>query len=122
MNNLNVVVFKEEEDITNKREMGELELHGAMCYIYNLVKTFNEDHFGENFVTLDEVDSCTYYCNKTLEIAEGGYKIQDQDGNTLILDSVFMREGNYSDLWGYVYYPEDEDKDEDDIKLYVVRI
>ena len=118
MNNLYVTKMDNmsNEDIV-RREMGELEIYGAMLYMYQLVSEFNKEAFGENHTTIDDIDNATYYANKTLEVAEGGFLINLDNGQPVILDSVFMIEGNRNDLWGYAYNEDDEEQD-----LFLVRI
>lgn len=120
MNNLNVTFI--DEEVEDRRDMGELEIHGAMTYIYILAKEYQHEMHGETYVTLDEVDKCTFYCNQYLEVTEGGYNILIE-GNPYVLDSVFMREGNRSDLWGYVSPFDEEDNNEDEEnELLLIRI
>lgn len=105
-----------------RREMSEIEIYGAMMYIHQLVNDFNEEACGERCTTLAEVDTMTYYCNKTLEIAEGGFLVNLDTGKTVVLDCVFCLENNYSDLFGYAHYDEhDVDYDEEE-EMFLVRI
>lgn len=119
MNNLQPTIIDMEEDEIIRRDMGELELCGAMGYIHSLARECEMEMHGEAYTTYNDVDSATYYCNKYLEITEGGYRIL-VDNALMLLDSVFMLEGNTTDLWGYAYYPDDNEDEEH--QLFLIRI
>ena len=121
MNNLQITRMDRELEVT-KREMNELEIYGAMLYMYQLVKESDLEICGESCNTIEDIDNRTYYSNKTLEIAEGGFLVHLDNGELVVLDSVFMIEGNNNDLWGYCYYDEHDPKSEEDSDLFLVRI
>lgn len=89
-------------DVTRIREMGELELYGAVSYIYEVIKDFEEREHGECYTTWNDIDSATYYANKKLELTED-YMIQDDEGRYCVLDYVFMLEGNNNVLLGLAH-------------------
>lgn len=112
--------LNESEDI--RREMGELELLGAVAVLYHLLDEYNKNEHGESYTKLDDVDSDTYYVNKRLEITGDGYVLRDDDGKLIFLDHVYMIEGNTSDLYGKACDYDDYDPDSDDNEFFTVCI
>lgn len=121
INNINVVLFENEKEVNDIREMGEIEIAGALAYVYSLVKEFENLNFGECFLTFGEVNGSSYYCGKKLHLNDNqGYVIDAKDDKDLVIDHMFMREGSYDVLWGYAYWLDRETEEESD--LFLVRM
>lgn len=88
-----------------KREMSKLEIYGAM-YQLRLATDYEVD--------METIDYNTFYLNKSLNIM-GGLLIGD-----MVIDSVFVLGNNKEDLFGYAYYDDYEDEEEEE--LFLVRI
>lgn len=102
-------INKEEIESRVVRPMGELELYGAISYIYEVIKNFEETEFGECHLDWNDIDNDTFYSNKRLEMATD-YTVKDSEGNYCVIDRVFMLEGNDNVLFGLVH---SEDLNED---------
>lgn len=120
MNNIKVTRLYDTE--VTKREMNNLEIAGATMYLYTLLNDWYEYVGACNNMTIEDVSSDTYYCNKCLQINNNyGYELIDDEENRIILDYVFMAEGIQDELFGYAYdYREDENYDE--VEYFLVRI
>lgn len=126
MRNLQVTKVELTKEELKRREMSELEVYGAMLYIHQLTKEYEENNFGESYVSLEAVDSETYYSNRVLEVAMGGFLMSLDDGRTIVLTRVFCLENNHSDLFGEAHLLLDEDEngelEEYDDYIFTVRI
>lgn len=96
----------------NIREMSEIELVGAMTYIELVC---NNNDYTEPY-SLDEVDTFSIYSKKRLELLHAFFT-EDEDDNIIVLDSVFMIEGNNAEIFGYAYNMNDTDQE-----LFLIRI
>lgn len=123
INNKDMILFEEGTDLVNKpkREMNELEIAGAVAYVYSSVREYEMLHFGECNTTFDSVNGDSYYCNKVLQLNDNeGYVLDYKDDKELILDHVFMIEGSLDVLWGYAYWHNPETDEEGD--MFLIRI
>lgn len=121
MRNLQVTKIDLTKEELIKREMTELEIYGAMLCLHQIVNDFNEEVCGERCTTVEEIDTMTYYCDKVLEVAEGGLLVNLDTGKMIVLDQVFCLKNNYNNIFGYARYDEhDVDYNEED--MFLVRI
>lgn len=121
INNKELLLLEDEKSVNDMREMGELEIAGAIAYMYVSVKEYEKDNFGESYLTFEDVNSASYYCNKTLQLNDNkGYVVDYKDDKGLVIDHVFMREGSQDVLWGFAYWYDPETEDESD--MFLVRI
>lgn len=123
INNIQLVRFKDEKEVNDIREMGELEIAGAVAYITSLVGEFELRNFGERCAStsFEKVNDGAYYCNKRLHLNDNeGYILDYQAGKEMILDHVFMRENSKDTLWGFAYWLDVETDEESD--MFLVRI
>ena len=122
MNYKDLVLFENEtEEVKDMREMGELEIAGAIAYVYTLVREFEMINFGECNNCFTSVDNTAYYCGKRLQLNNNeGYVVHVKDNRELVLDHVFMRENSYDTLWGFAYWY-DFEKDAES-EMFLVRI
>ena len=121
MNYKDLVLFENETEVNDIREMGELEIAGAVAYVYTLVREYEMINFGECNNSFTLVDNKTYYCGKRLQLNDNeGYVVHVRDNRELVLDHVFMRENSYDTLWGFAYWYDFEQDEESD--MFLVRI
>ena len=115
INNIQTLRFEDINNVDDVREMGELEIAGAIAYVTKLVTDFEYEINGGCDITLEEVDSEMYYCGKHLYTASGyGFKIAYEGTKELILNSVFMRENSKDTLWGYAHWHDVETDEEEE--------
>lgn len=122
MNYKDLVLFENEtEEVKDMREMGELEIAGAIAYVYTLVREYEMINFGECTKCFSSVDNNAYYCGKRIQLNDNkGYVVHVKDNRELVIDHVFMRENSYDTLWGFAYWY-DFEKDEES-EMFLVRI
>lgn len=121
INNKDLVLFEDETNVDDIREMGELEIAGAVAYIYTSVREFDMIHFGECYTSFEEVNNSSYYCGQRLQLNDNEGYIVDMRGDwDLVIDHLFMREGSYDVLWGFAYWYNRETDEESD--MFLVRI
>lgn len=121
MLNKSLELFEEITRVNDAREMSELEIAGAIAYVYSLTTNFQKYHFGECWTSFSDVDGKSYYCNKTLQLNDNrGYVVDYRSGQELVLDHVFTRENSKDTLWGYAYWYDMESEEESD--MFLVRI
>ena len=121
INNKELVLFEEITKVDDIREMGELEIAGAITYVYVLVKEHQEEHFGECWEDFNSVNNRAYYCGNRVHLNDNeGYVIDYKNEQELILDHLFMRNDSYDVLWGYAYWYDPETEEESD--MFLVRI
>ena len=113
----NVQITRIEEKNYTIREMSTLELCGAVAIITQLLQNYYEEMGCENQVSMQEVDSDTYYCGRLLYI-DNGCMLIDDEGQLVKLTSVFCLEGNHSVLFGYIEVEDEEGEVQD----FLVRI
>lgn len=108
---------------SKQRDMGNIELIGAVACLYDLLTKFNKQEYGESYVTLDEVDGDTYYSGQSLFINDNGYVLRDDEGKLIYLSEIFMLEGNDTDLFGKACnYDGFDEEDDDNNEYFTVRI
>lgn len=89
------------------KNMSEIELHGAMAYLYQLAKDFDEEVHGESHTTFEDIDGDTMYCGRFLQL-NSPLVINSYEG-LLKLHSVFMLPEADNVLYGEVTYLDDEE-------------
>lgn len=102
------------------REMGELEIIGAIAILYHLLSEFDKYEHGESYVTLQDVDNDTYVSGHRLEIVDSGYTLRTDEGQLVFLDHVYMIEGNTTNLFGKACDYEEYDEDSDNNPFFTV--
>lgn len=121
INNRDLTLFEEIIEVNDIREMGELEIAGALAYTYTIVREFQMLEQGESFLEFNDVDNNSFYCGKKLYLNDRqGYVVKYNEEWELILDHVFMREGSFDNLWGYAFWFNIESCEESD--MFLVRI
>lgn len=121
INNKTLLLLEDETEVNDIREMGELEIAGAVAYMYVSVKEYELSNFGESFLTFGDVNGASYYCDKRLHLNNNeGYVVDYKDDKELIIDHVFMREKSFDTLWGFAYWYDPETEEESD--MFLVRI
>ena len=121
INNKDLVLFENETEVNDIREMGELEIAGAIAYIYCSVREYQMLNFGESWEDFNSVNNRAYYCGKRLQLNDNeGYVVDYKDDKELVIDHLFMREGSYDVLWGFAYWYDPETDEESD--MFLVRI
>ena len=121
INNKTLLLLEDETEVNDIREMGELEIAGAVAYMYVSVKEYELSNFGESYLTFGDVNSASYYCDKRLQLNNNeGYVVDYKDDKELIIDHVFMREKSFDTLWGFAYWYDPETEEESD--MFLVRI
>lgn len=111
------ITAREWEDTLVPREMSILETYGAVMVVYQLLKDYEEEELGQCFTTVERVDSLTYYCDKSLNIQDGGFVVLDDNGNSIVLTSVFCVEGSKV-LFGEAHYYDDKEEE----NTFIVRL
>lgn len=104
------ITAREWDETLVPREMSMLETYGAVMVVYQLLKDYEEEELGQCFTTVEMVDSLTYYCDKSLNIQDGGFVVLDDDGNSIVLTSVFCVEDSRV-LFGEAHYYDDEEEE-----------
>lgn len=89
------------------REMGNVEILGAMCIIAGA-----KENMGDVDVT--DVDYYSSYSDKKLHF-HSDFIVLDEGFDVVNLQNVFMLEGNASEI--YCYFTELDDDDEEEMKL-----
>ena len=121
INNKDLVLFENETEVNDIREMRELEIAGAVAYIYTSVREYQMLHFGECDTCFTSVNNKAYYCGQTLQLNDNsGYVVDIVDNRELVIDHVFMRENSYDTLWGFAYWYDFEQDEESE--MFLVRI
>lgn len=121
INNKDLVLFEDEFEVDDIREMGELEIAGAVAYIYTSVREFDMLHHGESYTSFTEVNNSAYYCEQKLQLNDNhGYVVDFKGDKELIIDHLFMREGQTDTLWGFAYWYDVENDEESE--MFLVRI
>ena len=121
INNKDLVLFENETEVNDIREMGELEIAGAIAYIYCSVREYQMLNFGESWEDFNSVNNRAYYCGQRLQLNDNeGYVVDYKDNKELVIDHVFMRENSYDTLWGFAYWYDFEKDEESD--MFLVRI
>lgn len=121
INNKDLVLFEEITEVNDIREMGELEIAGAIAYIYCSVREYQMLNFGESWEDFNSVNNRAYYCGKRIQLNDNaGYVVDYKNDRELVIDHLFMRENSYDTLWGFAYWY-DPEKDEES-EMFLVRI
>ena len=90
---MNLVRINKEYKDLKIRDMSELEIQGAILYLYELVSETEEFEFGEIYTTINEVKNLTYYCGNNLQIQDCYY------AKSFYISSLFMVENSYNTLF-----------------------
>lgn len=121
INNKDLVLFEEITEVNDIREMGELEIAGAIAYVYCSIREYQMVNFGECWEDFNSVNNRAYYCGKRIQLNDNqGYVVDYKDDKELVLDHVFMRENSVDTLWGFAYWYDPETQEES--KIFLVRI
>ena len=121
INNKDLVLFENETEVNDIREMGELEIAGAIAYIYCSVREYQMLNFGESWEDFNSVNNRAYYCGKRVQLNDNeGYVVDYKDNKELVIDHVFMRENSVDTLWGFAYWYDPETEEESE--MFLVRI
>ena len=121
INNKDLVLFENETEVNDIREMGELEIAGAIAYIYCSVREYQMLNFGESWEDFNSVNNRAYYCGKRIQLNDNeGYVVDYKDDKELVIDHLFMRENSKDVLWGFAYWYDPETEEESD--MFLVRI
>ena len=121
INNKDLVLFENETEVNDIREMGELEIAGAIAYIYCSVREYQMLNFGESWEDFNSVNNRAYYCGQRIHLNDNeGYVVDYKDNKELVIDHLFMRENSKDTLWGFAYWYDPETQEESD--MFLVRI
>lgn len=121
INNKDLVLFEEITKVDDIREMGELEIAGAIAYIYCSIREYQMVNFGECWEDFNSVNNRAYYCGKRIQLNDNqGYVVDYKDDKELVIDHVFMRENSVDTLWGFAYWYDPETQEES--KMFLIRI
>ena len=121
INNKDLVLFEEITEVDDIREMGELEIAGAIAYIYCSIREYQMINFGECWEDFNSVNNRAYYCGKRIQLNDNqGYVVDYKDDKELVIDHVFMRENSVDTLWGFAYWYDPETEEESE--MFLVRI
>ena len=121
INNKDLVLFEEITEVDDIREMGELEIAGAIAYVYCSIREYQMINFGERWEDFNSVNNRAYYCGKRIQLNDNqGYVVDYKDGKELVIDHVFMRENSVDTLWGFAYWYDPEAQEESE--MFLVRI
>lgn len=121
INNKDLVLFEEITEVDDIREMGELEIAGAIAYVYCSIREYQMVNFGECWEDFNSVNNRAYYCGKRIQLNDNqGYVVDYKDDKELVIDHVFMRENSVDTLWGFAYWYDPETQEES--KMFLIRI
>ena len=121
INNKDLVLFEEITEVDDIREMGELEIAGAIAYVYCSIREYQMINFGECWEDFNSVNNRAYYCGKRIQLNDNqGYVVDYKDDKELVIDHVFMRENSVDTLWGFAYWYDPETEEESE--MFLVRI
>ena len=121
INNKDLVLFEEITEVDDIREMGELEIAGAIAYIYCSIREYQMVNFGECWEDFNSVNNRAYYCGKRIQLNDNqGYVVDYKNDKELVIDHVFMRENSVDTLWGFAYWYDPEAQEESE--MFLVRI
>ena len=121
INNKDLVLFEEITEVDDIREMGELEIAGAIAYVYCSIREYQMINFGECWEDFNSVNNRAYYCGKRIQLNDNqGYVVDYKDNKELVIDHVFMRENSVDTLWGFAYWYDPEKQEESE--MFLVRI
>lgn len=121
INNKDLVLFEEITKVDDIREMGELEIAGAIAYVYCSIREYQMVNFGECWEDFNSVNNRAYYCGKRIQLNDNqGYVVDYKDNKELVIDHVFMRENSVDTLWGFAYWYDPEKQEESE--MFLVRI
>lgn len=121
INNKDLVLFEEITKVDDIREMGELEIAGAIAYVYCSIREYQMVNFGECWEDFNSVNNRAYYCGKRIQLNDNqGYVVDYKDDKELVIDHVFMRENSVDTLWGFAYWYDPETQEES--KMFLIRI
>lgn len=70
---MNLVRISKEYEELKIRDMSEIEIQGAILYLYELISETEELEFGESYTTINDVKNLTFYCNNNLQIQDCYY-------------------------------------------------
>ena len=121
INNKDLVLFEEITEVDDIREMGELEIAGAIAYVYCSIREYQMINFGECWEDFNSVNNRAYYCDKRIQLNDNaGYVVDYKNDKELVIDHVFMRENSVDTLWGFAYWYDPEKQEESE--MFLVRI
>ena len=121
INNKDLVLFEEITEVDDIREMGELEIAGAIAYVYCSIREYQMVNFGECWEDFNSVNNRAYYCGKRIQLNDNqGYVVDYKDNKELVIDHVFMRENSVDTLWGFAYWYDPEKQEQSE--MFLVRI
>ena len=121
INNKDLVLFENETEVNDIREMGELEIAGAIAYVYCSIREYQMINFGECWENFNSVNNRAYYCGKRIQLNDNqGYVVDYKNDKELVIDHLFMRENSKDVLWGFAYWYDPETEEESD--MFLVRI
>ena len=92
------------------REMSNLELAGATYILHKLIKSFENEIYGESYTSTNRLENELYYCGKHLNFSDCWYI------DNIFISSVFMVKNSYENLFAIASDSMDFEKD------YIVRI
>lgn len=102
-------IYKEYEEL-DIRDMSEIEIQGAILYLYELIKETEDLELGESYVSIDDIKNITYYCGNNLQIQDSYY------AKGSYISSLFMIKNSYNTV--FCLCSENEDFEE----VFVCRI
>lgn len=122
LGNRNLTLFTEITKVDDIREMSEMEIAGAITFVYDITSNFELSNYGESQLAFNQVYDYSFYCRQQLSLNNNyGYTIKQELDKQLILDSVFMREFTNNSLWGWAYWY-DTETEESTNDMFLVRI
>lgn len=122
LGNRNLTLFTEITKVDDIREMSEIEISGAITFVYDITTNFELTNYGETYNKFNQVYDYSFYCRNQLSLNNNyGYAVKQELDKQLILDSVFMREFSNNTLWGWAYWY-DTETEESTNDMFLVRI
>lgn len=90
---MNLVKISKEYKELKIRDMSEIEIQGAILYLYELITETEEFEFGEIYTSIKDVKNVTYYCGNNLHVQDSYYV------KGFYIGSLFMVENSYSTVF-----------------------
>lgn len=109
-----------EPENMKKRPMTRFEMDCTVYYLYQLLKTWEEEMGVEPYITIERVESDTLISRGEVHVAEDYFYIL-VDGKEVAIDNIFALEEHKHDLFAYAY-PLNEDREPLEDEGFLVRI
>jgi hypothetical protein len=103
-------IIKLDEKVIS-RDMGELEIQGAIVYLMKVSQDYGD------CLSYETIDQDSWFSNERLYLDGEGLVAADNNARDIVIQNVYCADGNDTDLFGDAYYADDEEQEAFTIRI-----